>query len=223
MPSVIAAIPLRPRLGKNVRVREPATAANGRTVKLRAGLRAPSVVYYSGTLQIALPFAPCARAPRHDREVEQHRPEPERDEQRNAGERRLQGQRHRENDEQPGDDHEMHACVEAGSRSRYHRHAALRFDIPLRPMPNAPPAPAETAVDLASAWHALGNEWAQWWRQVAAGASTAGPSVSTRARDRFSRAARPARTIRFDHAGLSGQASDALAGGGSDLARAAPA
>ena len=130
------------------------------------GLRAPSVVYYSGTLQIALPFAPRARAPHHDREVEQHRPEPERDEQRNTGERRLHRQRHREDDEQPGDDHEVHECVVAGSRSRYHRHATLRFDIPLRPCPTRRPPRPKRRLDLASAWHALGNEWAQWWRQV---------------------------------------------------------
>lgn len=37
-------------------------------------------------------------------------------------------------------------------------------------MPNAQHAPAETAANLASAWHALGNEWAQWWRRAAAGA-----------------------------------------------------
>jgi polyhydroxyalkanoate synthase subunit PhaC len=53
-------------------------------------------------------------------------------------------------------------------------------------MPNAPHTPAETAVDLASAWQALGSEWAQWWQRAVTGAAPAGALAASQRAPAFS-------------------------------------
>ena len=81
----------------------------------------------------------------------------------------LHRQRHREDDEQPGEDHEVHGRVVTRSRSRYHRRAALspctsscpthRLQLSAR----GPDCRLDPPPISPSAWHALGNDWAQWF------------------------------------------------------------
>ena len=85
-----------------------------------------------------------------------------------------------------------------------------------RPMSAASHLPRpKRAVDLAAAWHALGNEWAQWWAQRRGGCARApSPSPATTRIARSPRAARARRALRRDHARVPGEARGALAGGG---------